>query len=74
MTQSEQTPVQCRLANVPAGVKSSLAHLDFCAFEFPRCDGCPNISGSAQAFEAVDDPMKSAILSGWLHGDLGKPG
>lgn len=73
MPQSEQVSVQCRLANVSGDVKSSLAHFDFCVFEFPRCDGCPNGSGSVNAFETIDDPMKSGVLSGWLHGDLHAP-
>jgi hypothetical protein len=73
MPQSEHTPVQCRLANVSADVKSSLGHIDFCAFEFPRCEGCPNESGSVSTLKSVEDPMNSMVVSGWLRGDLHAP-
>jgi len=71
--QSEHAPVQCRIANVSADVKSSLAYLDFCAFECPRCDGCPNESGSVSTLKSVEDPMNSVVVSGCLHGDLHAP-
>jgi hypothetical protein len=74
MLQSEHAPVQCRIANVSTDVKSSLAYLDFCAFELPQCDGCPNESGSLSTLKSVEDPMNSAAVSGWLHGDLHAPG
>jgi hypothetical protein len=73
MPQSEHAPVQCRLANVSADVISSLSHIDFCAFEFPGCDGCPNESGAVSSLEAVEDPMNSVVVSGWLQGDLHAP-
>jgi hypothetical protein len=73
MPQSQQVPVQCRLAGVWADVKSGPADFDFCAFELPRCDGCPNVSDPVNAVETIDDPMKSRVLSGWLHGDLHVP-
>jgi hypothetical protein len=70
MLQSQQDPIQCRLG-VSADVKSGAADFDLCAFELPRCDGCPNISDPVNAVD--DDPMKSGVLSGWLHGDLHVP-
>ena len=73
MLQSQQVPVQCRLAGVSTDEKSNLAYFDFCAFEFPRCAGCPNVSDQVNAVEAIDDPLKSRVLSGWLHGDLHVP-
>ena len=73
MTQFEQAPVQCRLGEVSAGVKSSSGHFDFCAFEFPRCDGCPNESGSVSTLKSLEDPMNSVVVSGWLQGDLHAP-
>jgi hypothetical protein len=66
MPQSEQTPVQCRLANVSD-------HIDFCAFELPRCDGRPNESGSVSTLKSFEDPMNSVVVSGWLRGDLHAP-
>jgi hypothetical protein len=73
MPQSKQVPVQCRLTNVATDVKSSVGDIDFCAFEFPRCDGCPNESGSVATLKSVEDPMNSVVVSGWLDGDLYAP-
>jgi hypothetical protein len=73
MSQSEQVSVQCRLTNFLVDVKAGGARFDFCAFEFPRCDGCPSVSGSVTAFETIDDPMRSGVLGDWLHGDLHAP-
>jgi hypothetical protein len=72
MPQSEKTSLKCRLANTSASEKSGLSHFDFCAFAFPRCDGCPNAPGPVNDIEAIDDPMKSDKLDGWL-GGLQKP-
>jgi hypothetical protein len=73
MAQSEQVAVQCRLPNVPADVEAGGTHIDFCAFEFPGCDGCPSVSGSVTAFGTIDDPMRSKVLLDWLNGDLHAP-
>lgn len=73
MAQSEHVSVQCRLPNVFADVKAGGAHFDFCAFEFPGCDGCPSTSGPVTAFGPIDDPMRSEVLLDWLHGDLHAP-
>ena len=73
MPQSKQTPIQCRLMHVATDVKSGLGHIDFCTFELPRCDGCPNESGSVSTLKSVEDPMNSMVVRGWLHGDLHAP-
>jgi hypothetical protein len=70
MSQFEHAPVQCRIANVSTDVKSSLAYLDFCAFELPRCDGCRNEGGLVSTLKPAEDPMNSMVVSGWLYGDL----
>lgn len=73
MPQSEQTQVQCRLAETSADASSVRAYVDFCAFEFPGCDDCPNGSSRKRGSEAAGDPLKSVALSGWLHGELYGP-
>ena len=73
MAQPEQVSVQCRLPNVTADMKAGGGHFDFCAFEFPGCDGCPSVSGSVTAFGTIDDPMSSDVLVDWLHGGLHAP-
>jgi hypothetical protein len=54
-------------------VEAGGTHIDFCAFEFPGCDGCPSVSGSVTAFGTIDDPMRSKVLLDWLNGDLHAP-
>jgi hypothetical protein len=71
MPQSEHALAWCRL--VKDG-KLGFASFNACAFEFPRCDGCPNASRSVSTVRAVEDPINSVILSGWLHGELQGPG
>ena len=73
MPQSELTQVQCRLAKASEAALTSLAYFDFCAFELRRCDDCPNESSPKDASEAIDDPMRSVVLGGWLHGELHGP-
>ena len=70
MPQSEQVSVQCRLAEGELGFGTFGA----CAFQFPRCDGCPNISRRAPTMWTAEDPMISVVLDGWLHGELHAPG
>jgi hypothetical protein len=70
MPQSEQALAWCRL--VKAG-KLGLAAFSACAFEFPRCDGCPNGSRPVAIARAVGDPINSVALDGWLHGELHAP-
>jgi hypothetical protein len=73
MPQSELTQVQCRLAKASAEALSGGAHFNFCAFELLRCDDPPNVSSPVKASEAINDPMRSVVLSGWLHGELHGP-
>jgi hypothetical protein len=73
MPQSEQTQVQCRLAKASTEALLDGAQFNFCAFELTRCDDCPNVSSQANASEAIIDPMRSVVLSGWLRGELHGP-
>ncbi len=73
MPQSEQTQAQCRSAKASAEALLGGTQFNFCAFELARCDDCPSVSSPANASEAVNDPMRSAILSGWLRGELHGP-
>lgn len=61
-----QAPFSCQIASEP-GV---CAKNEFCAFEFPWCEGCPKaLLGTPVA--RSDDPMKSAIWRGWINGLAG---
>ena len=46
------------------------ACLEFCLYEFPGCAGCPHAVPLAAS--TAEDPMKSAVLRGWIRG-LGHP-
>jgi hypothetical protein len=70
MPQPEQALVRCRLAK---DGDSSFADPAVCAFEFPRCDGCPNVSRAVSIARAAEDPLSSEVLNGWLRGDLHAP-
>ena len=73
MLQSEQAQLNCRLAKAPAAALLGGAHFNFCAFELSRCDDSPNASNPKTGSESVDDPLKSVVLNGWLHGELHAP-
>lgn len=70
MPQSEHASVRCRLAG---DGDSGLADPAVCAFEFPRCDGCPNVSPPVAIARSAEDPLNSEVLNGWLRGDLHAP-
>jgi hypothetical protein len=64
-------PFTCR---VKSAIGECLPGEEFCAFEFPWCEGCPrSLVGKAAAKE---DPLKSSIWNGWINGidDLLKEG
>lgn len=41
---------------------------NWCAFESPECAGCPNAVPSHPSVGALEDPMKSYEIKGWLRG------
>ena len=60
--QAEPANVQCRFemtADAPSG-------LEFCVFEFPGCDGCPNALHVSKTVGRTEDPLKVATRQGWL--------
>jgi hypothetical protein len=44
-----------------------LSCTECCAFEFRKCDGCPNSESEDLAHEA-SDPMNSLKARGWIRG------
>lgn len=69
----QQTQEKCRLAKASAEALPGGTHFNFCAFELPRCEDCPNVSSPINASEAINDPMRSVVVSNWLHGELHGP-
>ena len=60
--QAEPAPVRCRFdmtADAPSG-------REFCVFEFPGCDGCPNALRRMKTAGSSEDPLKAAAWQGWL--------
>jgi hypothetical protein len=68
MPQFEIEPVKCRLGKMSAdGTPDATCH-EFCLYEFPGCAGCPNAFRENPISRSVEDPMKSAVLRGWIRG------
>jgi len=63
--QHQSVSVLCRFAKTAADAHSG--H-EFCVFEFPECEGCPNAMHFIKTVESSEDPMKSMALSGWIAG------
>jgi hypothetical protein len=69
-----QTPLFCRqLRGRPTSATSSKTCAECCAFEDPGCVGCPDRPDEARALIGVNDPFKSSVTNGWLHGELHAP-
>ncbi|QDM15489.1 hypothetical protein FNL55_05575 [Tardiphaga sp. vice352] len=56
-------PFACRIKSV---VGECLPGEEFCAFEFPWCEGCPK--SLVEKVRALEDPIKSGIWHGWING------
>lgn len=41
---------------------------NWCPFESPLCAGCPNAAAYHHSLGAVEDPLKSVEIKGWLRG------
>jgi hypothetical protein len=55
-------PFQCRFeitADEPRG-------REFCVFEFPGCEGCPNAPHTMKTVGNSEDPLKAAAWQAWL--------
>jgi hypothetical protein len=68
MPQIEIEQLKCRLDKRSAdGTPGATCH-EFCLFEFPGCAGCPNAFREQSLSRSAEDPMKSAVLRGWIRG------
>ena len=68
----EMQPVQhpalgvlCRFADTA----EAYSNHEFCAFEFPVCEGCPNAVQAVATVGRREDPMKSKVMNGWIVGN-----
>ena len=39
---------------------------EFCVFEFPGCEGCPNAQHTMKSVGNSEDPLKAAAWQAWL--------
>ena len=39
---------------------------EFCVFEFPGCEGCPNALDAMKTVVGSEDPMKSKVWQEWI--------
>jgi len=68
MAQIEAEPVKCRLGRISADGPSGAPCHELCLFEFPGCAGCPYAVRENLDSRSSEDPMKSAVLRGWIRG------
>jgi hypothetical protein len=65
MVQTNTAPFSCRFATVPGIACEG----EFCAYDFPTCEGCPK--SKVGKVTDPEDPMKSLIWRGWINGIAG---
>ena len=68
MHQFEIGPVKRRLDRISADGTSGTSCHEFCRYEFPACAGCPYAVREKPVCRLAEDPMKSAVLRGWIRG------
>jgi hypothetical protein len=68
MRQIEIGPVKCRLDKMSADGATGTSCHEFCLYEFPGCAGCPYAVREKPITRSAEDPMKSAVLRGWIRG------
>jgi len=59
----QPTLVRCRFEMTAADAPPSG---EFCVFEFPGCEGCPNALHAVKTVGSSEDPMKSKVLREWI--------
>ena len=71
MPQFETEPLKCRLDKMSADGRSGASCHEFCLYELSGCPGCPGCPGADRErpiSHLAEDPMKSAVLRGWIRG------
>ena len=68
MPQIEIETAKCRLEKRSADGTSGASCHEFCLYEFPGCVGCPYAVRENPVARSAEDPMKSAVLRGWIRG------
>jgi hypothetical protein len=68
MNQLTLVPFRCRFETPSADGTASGSQGEFCAFEFPGCEGCQYDLHAMKAAKPLEDPMKSNAWRGWIAG------
>jgi hypothetical protein len=63
LTQDQPTFLRCRFEMTGVDTPSSG---EFCVFEFPGCEGCPNALHAVKTVGRSEDPMKSKVGREWI--------
>jgi hypothetical protein len=58
----------CREDQVTMNATPDPACREYCLYDFPRCADCPYAVRAEPICNSVEDPMKSAVVRGWIHG------
>lgn len=58
----------CREGRVSMNGTPDTSCREFCLYDFPRCADCPCAVRAEPVCNSVEDPMKSAVVRGWLRG------
>jgi hypothetical protein len=68
MAQLTTVPFRCRfdIASSDAGYVCG-SQGEFCAFEFPGCEGCKFAVHAIRSVKAIEDPMRSVVWSGYVN-------
>jgi hypothetical protein len=67
MTEAQPSWMECQSTSLLGGTSQSC--LECRAFEYRKCDGCPNSDFAIETFAPPeDDPMNSVTIRGWIRG------
>ena len=61
-SQVQPTKLRCRFEMTAADAPSGY---EFCAFDFPGCEGCPKAQHTVRTVGISEDPMTSEALRAW---------
>ena len=65
MTKAQPAWMKCLSANLFD--EATLSCSEYRAFEYRKCDGCPNSEFMIQTHE-LSDPMRSVVTNKWIRG------
>jgi hypothetical protein len=61
-------PFKCRFDQISADMTCGISCHEFCPYELPGCAGCPYAVRQTPISRSLEDPIKSAVLRGWIRG------